>query len=469
LALADMLDRNGQSKEAAAIAGDVAEHSHDPHVHARRGHFLGRIGDIAGAQAALRRALELAPGDAGHRLTLADMLERGDKVEEALGIARALVAEGSRDPHVHARLGHFLIRTGDLKAAEGALRRAIELAPSVPHYQVALADVFERSGKTEEAISVIQALLEEEDRNPHLHARLAHLFSKLEDFKRAEIALRRAIEIAPADPAIGRTLASVLDRQDRVEEAVAVIQKLVVNGDRDEHTFGWLAHLLARIGHLDAAEAVYRQVIDIAPGVASYRLSLADILDRIGRKEEAVAIVQAMISDNDHDPHLYARLGHLLSQIGDLEGAECALNRAVAIAPDEHGFGRALAAVLDRMGRTREALLLIETLVAKGSVDEHTLGWFGHLLSRSGAVDKAETIYRKAIEIAPKETAFHLSLADVLDRQNRTDEAIAMVQNLISDGARDRHTYGRLGHLLARIGDVDGAQAASRQAAAMAS
>jgi Flp pilus assembly protein TadD len=85
------------------------------------------------------------------------VLDQQARGEEAVALLRKLVEAGTRDAHLHARLGHLLRRQGDLAGAERALRRAVELAPSVPGFHAQLADVLKRQGRDGEAAAILAA------------------------------------------------------------------------------------------------------------------------------------------------------------------------------------------------------------------------------------------------------------------------------------------------------------------------
>src|SRR5947209_11672585 len=98
--------------------------------------------------------------------------------------------------------------------------------------------------------------------------------------------------------------------------------------------------------------------------VRGFRGSLADVSAELGRREEALAILREVIAAGTGDPHIHARLGHLLSQSGDLAGAESAFRRASEMDASVHGFRGSLADVLARQGRREAALGILREMIA---------------------------------------------------------------------------------------------------------
>jgi Flp pilus assembly protein TadD len=324
------------------------------------------------------------------------MLDRKGDSTGAATIAGDLVAAGSRDAHIHARLGHFRDRTGDPAGAEAAYRKAVELAPDVSPYRIALSGLAERAGRLTEAIAVIEPLNGAGSLDPHLHARLGQLLSQTGDLAGSEAALRQAAELAPDEPGFGRALANLLDRQNRSHEALVIVEQLVATVARDRDTLGWLGHLRARTGNLDGAEITLREALGVASADPALQLALADTLDRKGRTDEALTVVKGVVTAGTRDRHTYGRLGKLLVRAGDFDGAETAYRQAIELAPEETGLRFALADTLDRKGRTEEAISIVREMVAAGMRDRQTYRRLGNLLSRVGELTAANAAFRQA-------------------------------------------------------------------------
>ena len=85
-------------------------------------------------------------------------------------------------------------------------------------------------------------------------------------------------------------------------------------------------------------------------------------------------------------------------------------------------------------------------------------------LARRHDFDAAEVAYLLAIELDPASPSLHRSLADVIDANGRSKEAIEILQLLASQTPGDVGLHARLGHLLTQEGDFARAEAAYRRA-----
>jgi uncharacterized protein (TIGR02996 family) len=385
----------------AAAAVDEARRAADiepgtARFHAVLSEFLVQAGRVDEAADAARQALALDPAHAGHRLALADRLERQGHVAEALAAIRGVIAEGAGGVHAHVRLAQVSARAGDLDGAEAAFRQAIAMAPENPELRLALADILDRNGKSAEAAAILAALTAANPEDAHLHARLGHFLGRAGDVPAAEAALRRAVGLAPGDAGPSRSLVALLHQSGRHAEALAAVQSMTAAGHADKDTLGWLGHLLAQSEDFAGAEAAFRRAVAAAPGEARFLLALIDMLDRNGRTEEALAMIGDMVASGMRDRHTLGRLGHLHARLSDFAAAEAAYRQAIDAAPEEAGFRLALADMLDRQGRTAEALTTLRVTAANSGLGREVYQRLGDLLMRCGDSDAATAAFRRA-------------------------------------------------------------------------
>jgi protein O-GlcNAc transferase len=97
-----------------------------------QGQALDRLGRLGEAEGALRRTLELAPGEAA----------------------------------AHDALGHVLTQKGDLAAAVAAYERAVTLAPQNTAYLLRLANTYRANGQTDQVRETYRRVLELDPGNP---------------------------------------------------------------------------------------------------------------------------------------------------------------------------------------------------------------------------------------------------------------------------------------------------------------
>lgn len=311
-----LLDQGRPLDARAVLTGAIAAGQDSAPLRNLMGLILHQLGDLAGAEGALRQAVRLAPHDGAAEFALASILNRLGKEEEAEAAARRAIAKGMDDAPAHALLGRILGKQGRLAEAEACWRQAVRLDPSLPQAQRELSDlVWMRTGDVEAA----RAELDKAPPTAEITAITVRLLEAAEDQEGAYalaaaraardpslnvLAARTAIAIDPA--AADRHLraappgAKSLPRAKaeietdlalgRIEQAVARAEALRAARPRDQYAMALLATAWRMAG-----DARYGALCDYGRLVRSYRIEppegwnsledyltdLATVLDRI--------------------------------------------------------------------------------------------------------------------------------------------------------------------------------------------
>ena len=139
------------AERALALEPDLAE-----------GHIalgLVRMGydwDWPGAEASMRRALELAPGNADVVLAAAVAAGNVGHLDESIALCRRAIALDRLNVHGHRYLGLFSLFAGLLEQAEAALKEALELNPLGGLTYKSLGDVYLVQGRFPEALTAFE-------------------------------------------------------------------------------------------------------------------------------------------------------------------------------------------------------------------------------------------------------------------------------------------------------------------------
>lgn len=212
-------------------------------------------GDAEAAESHLRRAVGLAPDDAGLQSTLAWALHDRRALGDAIDAAQRAVALAPDHPAYRAQLAWILIEDGKLESAAGQALRLAVADPGGAEPERLLGEIAWRQRRHADAERHFRAALERNPRCVPALGRLGALHQREGRLAEAESVLRTAVEEDPAAVEIGRELALLLSRQDRFDEAEPILRAGVDRQPRD--AVGWLAlgRLLLETGR-DAESAV---------------------------------------------------------------------------------------------------------------------------------------------------------------------------------------------------------------------
>jgi serine/threonine protein kinase/Tfp pilus assembly protein PilF len=112
--------------------------------------------DWPGAEASLRRALDLEPGNTTamrYETVLFSFLGRFD---EALALSHRAIALDPISTRVYVRLCNIAYFAGQLEEAEGAIRKALELSPQYQQAHETLGEIYLAQSKPEKALAEMQ-------------------------------------------------------------------------------------------------------------------------------------------------------------------------------------------------------------------------------------------------------------------------------------------------------------------------
>lgn len=136
----------------------------DPEVDGEQGLILTQAGRWVEAEAALRRAVAIAPNDSNVLNALGLIAwQHGNRLGDAVAyFSRALAAHIETDDFsasLHNNLGAVFGEQGRLSDAIAQMKLATELAPSDPEYHTNLAMAFESVGRINDARAELEAAL----------------------------------------------------------------------------------------------------------------------------------------------------------------------------------------------------------------------------------------------------------------------------------------------------------------------
>jgi tetratricopeptide (TPR) repeat protein len=278
------------------------------------GRVLERRGDLAGAIAHFRRALELQPGASRARYALAQVYRRSGRAEEARRQIAAMGAAGSErpvafpDPLIgslaeaarggafHKFQGDQAVLAGRLADAAAAYRRAVEAEPGSFFYRKSLGLTLYRLGRAEEAAQELEAALDLEPDLPapqvageraRLHYALGGIAANQPGGGRRDLALGHFREAARLDPDYADAhlqIGNLLGAVGRLEEALAAFDRAVAADPDYPEARLQRATTLMDLGRFADAILDLERRLELVPGDERARGLLATARERTARR-----------------------------------------------------------------------------------------------------------------------------------------------------------------------------------------
>jgi tetratricopeptide (TPR) repeat protein len=388
----------------------------------------------AAAAGLFERALALQPEHVPSLIWLGAMqLVAGNTDAADAALSRALTLQ-PRDPAALYHAGRVALSKRDYRLAVDRLNAALTAAPGASsiHYPLSLAYRGLGDVRNADAQLTLRGNVDPAPSDPLMQqvsgvlqnasafeVRGADALSKRQ-WPAAITALRQALELSPNNAFTHLNLGTALFENGDPSGALSEFREAVrLSPDLTKAHYG-IGIVAESIGHDADALDAFASAVKADPDFAEARLSYGDALRRNGRDSDALPQYEAVIKISPSASPAYFGAAMALVHAKRWMDARDALNRAVAVFPDQAGFAHALARVLaaapDNTVRDgRRALTLVEAL----SRTQRTLELMqtaAMALAEVGRFDEAVQWQREAIAAAAQ--------------SNRRDLAVRLEENL---------------------------------------
>ncbi|GAT33451.1 tetratricopeptide (TPR) repeat-containing protein [Terrimicrobium sacchariphilum] len=446
-----------------------------------RAEVLDELGRSSDGVDLMRKAAQLAPDNKDLQLSLVRWLRQIGNTDEAIAEAEKLaLAKDAQDD--------VLILLGDLrwsvyegtkqdKSRDEALAAWGRIAPS-DSQDVAriarLADIFQSHGLTDEAMNQWKRIVTLSPGSSDARQRLAEIYLKRNDKPAAETIVAGLVEGERTRPENYLSLARIQEKFEWFDLARATVRQGLERNpsDYDLLNLSWTLALNAK--DRDAVDSLFPQVWAQAPNeffaedaakkYASF-LSENDSSQPEGRKmadrltrdpenpQDAVILLRLALSAQDEKAATKA-VEYLKTQGNALRTARAQADFAQAFGSvdDQIASWQAVAVADPRMavdslrtaariqadnGKTDAALATMKQLIEKSPADASLYAYYADIAARSGRMESAVEELRKAVRYVEDATSLRLKLAELLQMQQRNDEAAAVLEEAFVREDRD--------------------------------
>lgn len=283
----------------------------------------------------------------------------------------------------------------------------------------------------------------------------------------AEAMFRHSLKLNPRQAGLYVSLGQLLRRQSRFLEAVAIFREALRLEEANTNAHMGLANALRQSGDLAGAEQAYRDLLQLKPESIEARIAYGLLLNELGRPDEAEEILRpalALAADSKSKSVIEHALAVSAVRLNRLEDALAHLDIARQLDPASHRIDQDRAAVLQRLYRDGDALLVLKDLVRRdpGNLDAHYA--LNQILYRSGREEEFLSSYDQAAGRQPGRADIPLSKARFLLAAERFSEAGAIFSTVFKADEANKSAATGLVTALRHIGEYDAAIAAGKTA-----
>jgi len=339
---------------------------------------------------------------------------------------------------------------GQPQAAIRSLRAAVNKNPGLMPAWADLATLLEQTGDLQGAEDCYRKMLAQGDATGEVRTRLVRLAIKRKDpaaaskllatgkrdkafllsamsafieakyVKQARQALAFLENADPDNPELLFYQAVLAyEGENNPQAAMDILAKVPSSNPNYDKSYAFRIQIAMETGKTDTAEALVRQARKLFPDKKEFVAVDASIKDKLGHTPEAATILKDALNQWPDDLDLLYRYG----------------------------------VALEKLKRRSEARQVMEKIVTLDPQNPDALNYLGYSLAEEGRdLNKALTMISTALEKEPDNPFFLDSLAWVLYKLNRAQEALTTIQKAIAHKVKDAIIWEHYGDIAAAAG-----------------
>lgn len=296
------------------------------------------------------------------------------RLDQALGVYEALLAEHPENFDLLHLSGVLLTQKGLLERAGELLRKAVGLRPDHRDARTNLMRWCEKAQQWQQALTQLHWLCEHEPSEPDFWFRKGTVERRLKLNDQAAKSFAQALKLKPVFPQACYNLGNTLmDLQD-IEAAIAAYQQAVEQSPQQPEVRFNLGTALLRVGRLQQAIHVFEELIALAPQHYDAHVNLGTVCRDLGNTSRAIELFEFALGIDQGRVEAPNNLASALADTGETEAALRVLDQALERAPCSVLLLSSKGSLLKRMGRIREAIKTysLAVLIAPEDVEVRT-------------------------------------------------------------------------------------------------
>jgi tetratricopeptide (TPR) repeat protein len=356
-------------------------------------------------------------------------IKSGD-LDKAREILEEYCAQNPRSARAFNKWAYVLLEMGNVDAAEKVLAGLLHMGLRDFYSHFLYGRVLMKRGHVSDAVAHFTTALTINPRDAYTLNAVAEAVLVQGDRQKALRCLRKAIEISPADIVSYISLARLYLDAGSPAEAVDVVKAGLAQQPKDPTLLFLNGRCLLVRGEETAAKQQFDQLAEWYPGLAFGRMGLGLLREAAGDLPGAVqAMTQATTVDTKSAEAL-ERLAILHARLGDKDKALVAMEKSVALAPEDLRLQTAHARALYERKLILKAWLRVQLVLTQDQAYFPARVLVAMLYLDEGIAARADEELLKVLEKEPgNEEALGLH-GEAKAQMGKLDEAQAIVKGL---------------------------------------
>ena len=432
--LTQLLLDQGRSADAVTLLENATEKTSSPTLLDLLGDAYTQTKDLAKAESAYRKAVEIDPSELSHQRGLGQTLLSEEKYPEALKVYQRLADLMPDDADVYLRIAQIYRELHQLDKAEETLTKARQFAPGSLDVMYNEAMLYQAQGRNEDAIRVLsEAVTGIKNQSSVLPTRrrsLAVLYQQLGQLYRAT---------------------------ENYQAAIYTYEELGRLGDEEDRRARLLLMETYR-GAKDLPRALQtgKEAVAKYPTDTAIKSSYALLYGEAGKTEEALALLKPQLKGTDADREVYLNIAQVYERGRRYADAEQAARTAEAlpgVPRDNEMTWFLLGAIYERQKFYDRAETEFKKVLAVDPQNGAALNYYGYMLGDLGIrLDDAESMVKKALADDEFNGAYLDSLGWIYYKQGKYVQAEEILRKAVGRDSHDPTIHAHLGDVYAKLG-----------------
>jgi tetratricopeptide (TPR) repeat protein len=432
--LTQLLMDEGKSAEAVTLLEGITSHSSSPVLLDLLGDAQTQAHELAKAEDAYRKAVDLDPSEPSHQRGLGQTLLAEEKFPEALKVYEKLSDLMPDDSDVYLRIAQIYRELHQLDKAEQNLVKARQYAPGSLEVMYNEAMLYQAQGRFEDAIRV-----------------LSDAVTGIKGQSPSQPSRRRSLAI------LYQQLGQLYRDTQNFQASIYTFEELGHLGEEEDRRARMMIMDTYRAAKdLPKALQTGKEALAKYPADPTIRTSQALLLGENGQTDEAVKMLRAQLRGGTADRETYLNIAQVYERGRRYKEAEESA-RAAEVLPGQPRENEMvwflLGAIYERQKFFDKAEEQFKKVLAVNPRNAPVLNYYGYMLGDLGIrLDEAEALVQQALNEDPYNGAYLDSLGWIYFKENKFGASETALRKAVERERHDATIHSHLGDLYAKTG-----------------
>jgi tetratricopeptide (TPR) repeat protein len=275
---------------------------------------------------------------------------------------------------------------------------------------------------------------------PEILLRLADIYSQNNDLKSASAVYEKLLNIRPDAPQLRERLAYAYSRSDQKEKAVTLLQDIIKRNPLRFEIYNMLGELYEDLEKDPKAIESYQESLVLNPDQIEVYIRIAIIQLRLKKPDDAfagLAKAKERFPTKYQIPYLYGLAYSDKKQYKEAIAAFIDADTLATDTPDETkptaAFYFAFGSAYERAGEIEKAVALFRKCLEMDPKNHHAANYLGYMWADRGErLDEALKLIQDALAQDPENPAYLDSLGWVYYKQGKYPDALKVLEHAVS-------------------------------------